>query len=249
MTVKIEEHAKYRRTKHAEFATLQVAHDALTQQQSASESALKALQSAHSSQAHHLTQALARVQDLTGQLAEQEAVFTSEASGLRRLVSIMEDRDKQSKEFVGGFERQLADLQEHSERRETALRAEAEKEKRAREEAERKVDQLETVLERMNRGELPIAGRGTSIPGTPATPARNVAQESGMEGMLGLSPTVAMVSRVQKHGKTFTEVYADYVRLQDELAKKSAEYNHMDRTLSAVLAQIEERVGCIATLL
>lgn len=245
MTVKIEEHAKYRRTKHAEFATLQVAHDALTQQQSASESALKALQSAHSSQAHHLTQALARVQDLTGQLAEQEAAFTSEASGLRRLVSIMEDRGKQSQEFVEGIERQWTGV----EKREAALRAETEKEKRAREEAERKVDQLETVLERMNRGELPIAGRGTSIPGTPATPARNVAQESGMEGMLGLSPTVAMVSRVQKHGKTFTEVYADYVRLQDELAKKSAEYNHMDRTLSAVLAQIEERVGCIATLL
>jgi nucleoprotein TPR len=36
--------------------------------------------------------------------------------------------------------------------------------------------------------------------------------------------------------------------LQDELAKKSAEYDHMDRTLSAVLAQIEERVRCITML-
>ncbi len=62
------------------------------------------------------------------------------------------------------------------------------------------------------------------------------------DGMLGLSPTVAMASRSQRSGKTFTEVYADYVRLQEEYAKKSAEYDHMDRTLSSVLAQIEERV-------
>ncbi|OJA16044.1 hypothetical protein AZE42_05491 [Rhizopogon vesiculosus] len=246
LTVKIEEHAKYRRTKHADFATLQVAHDALTQQHSASESALKALQSAHSSQAHQLTQTLARVQDLAGQLAEQEAAFTSEASGLQRLVNIMEDREKQAKEIVEGIEREWAGVGERAERREAVLQAEVEKEKRAREEAERKVDQLETVLERMNRGELPIAGRGTPVPGTPATPARNIAQQSGMEGMLGLSPTVAMVSRAQKTGKTFTEVYADYVRLQDELAKKSAEYDHMDRTLSAVLAQIEERAPILS---
>lgn len=59
---------------------------------------------------------------------------------------------------------------------------------------------------------------------------------------MGLSPTVAMASRSQRSGKTFTEVYADYVRLQEDYARKSAEYDHMDRTLSAVLAQIEERV-------
>ncbi|KAG2147462.1 uncharacterized protein EDB93DRAFT_1147386 [Suillus bovinus] len=246
LSSKIEEHAKYRRTKHAEFATLQAAHDSLTQQHSASESAFKALQSAHASQAHQLTQALARVQDLTVQLAEQEAAFTSEASGLRRLVNIMEEREKQAKEIVEGIEREWAGVGERAERREAALQAEVEKEKRAREEAERKVDQLETVVERMNRGELPVASRGTPVPGTPATPARNSAQAAGMEGMFGLSPTVAMVSRAQKTGKTFTDVYADYVRLQDEFAKKSSEYDHMDRTLSAVLAQIEERAPILS---
>lgn len=59
--------------------------------------------------------------------------------------------------------------------------------------------------------------------------------------MMGLSPTVAMASRAQRSGKTFTEVYAEHVKLQEEYARKSAEYDHMDRTLQAVLAQIEER--------
>ncbi|KAG2028279.1 hypothetical protein BDR03DRAFT_1029975, partial [Suillus americanus] len=76
-------------------------------------------------------------------------------------------------------------------------------------------------LERMNCGELPVTSHGTPVPGTPATPARNSAQAAGMQGMIGLSPTVTM----------------------DEFAKKSAEYDHMDRTLSTVLAQIEERLA------
>ena len=54
--------------------------------------------------------------------------------------------------------------------------------------------------------------------------------------------------KMQKSGKTFTEVYADFVRLQDEFAQKCAEYDHMDRTLTAVLAQIEERASHLSTI-
>jgi len=63
--------------------------------------------------------------------------------------------------------------------------------------------------------------------------------------MIGLSPTVAMASKVQRSGKTFTDVYADYIRLQEEYAKKSAEYDHMDDHMDRTLAQIEERVSVL----
>ncbi|KAH9892020.1 hypothetical protein C8Q73DRAFT_650419 [Cubamyces lactineus] len=64
--------------------------------------------------------------------------------------------------------------------------------------------------------------------------------------MLGLSPTVAMASRAQRGGKSFMEVYSDYIKLQEDFARKRAEYDHMDRTLSAVLAQIEERAPILS---
>ncbi|KAK0220271.1 hypothetical protein IW262DRAFT_1272482 [Armillaria fumosa] len=60
--------------------------------------------------------------------------------------------------------------------------------------------------------------------------------------MVGMSPTVAMASKTEKTGKAFTEVYVDYLRLNENYAQKSAEYDHMDRTLTEVLAQIEEKV-------
>jgi nucleoprotein TPR len=224
--------------KHTEVATLQASFDSLTQSHASTEASFKALQSAHTAQAHQLTQALSKVQGLTGQLAEQEARYSNEASGLKRLVSLMEEREKQAKEIVENIERDWATVGEKSEGREAALKEEIEKEKRGREESEKRLERLEGVLERMGRGELPIPGGNT-----PSTLFKNPGMSNFMvDGMMGLSPTVAMASKSQRSGKTFTEVYADYVRLQEEYAKKSAEYDHMDRTLSSVLAQIEERV-------
>ena len=96
LAAKTEEFAKYRRTKHAELTQLQAAHDSLAQTHASTESTLKALQSAHNAQSHQLTQALTRIQDLKGQLAEQEATYSSEAAGLRRLITMMEDREAQA---------------------------------------------------------------------------------------------------------------------------------------------------------
>jgi nucleoprotein TPR len=235
LKTKSEEFANYRRTKHAELSQLQALHDSLTQTHAATESSFKALQSSHTAQTHQLTQALTRVQDLTGQLAEQEATYSSEASGLRGLVAMMEDREKQAKEIVDNIEKDWNDMGERAERREAALRDELDRERRTRDEADRRLEQLQTVMRRMERGELPSPGRGGFMTPSPST-------DMMVDGMMDLSPTVAMVSKVQRSGKTFTEVYSELVRLQEEFDQKSVEYDQMEKTLASVLAQIQERV-------
>ncbi|KAI0357500.1 hypothetical protein OH77DRAFT_1435746 [Trametes cingulata] len=253
LSAKTEEFAKYRRTKHAELTQLQAAHDSLAQTHASTESTLKALQSAHTAQSHQLTQALTRIQDLKGQLAEQEATYSSEAAGLRRLISMMEEREAQAKAIVDSLERDFAGVGDRAERREAVLREEIENQKQRAEEAEKRVEELQAVLDRLDRGEFPIPTfvGSPGAPGTPArgisTPARNGTPSDILtQGMLGLSPTVAMASRAQRGGKSFTEVYSDYIKLQEDYARKCAEYDHMDRTLSAVLAQIEERAPILS---
>ncbi|KAH9936573.1 uncharacterized protein B0H18DRAFT_974482 [Fomitopsis serialis] len=255
LNVKVEEFAQYRRTKHAEFAQLQASHDSLLQRNDVTTSQLKALQSAHSAQSHQLTQALARVQMLQGQLAEQEATFSGEAASLKRLVEMMEAREAQAKAIVEGIEQDYAGINERAGRREAALKDEIEEQRQRAEQAERRMEELEAVMERLDRGEFPMPSFSSeALQGTPRTPARTPGTPSMMNGtpdflsqsMMGLSPTVAMASRVQRNGKTFTEVYADYVRLQEDYARKSAEFDNMDRTLSAVLAQIEERAPILS---
>lgn len=238
---KSEQFSKDRRTLRAEVSRLQTEHEALVQSNASTESRLHALQSSHTTQSHQLTRSQSTVQDLRSRLADREATYSSEVANLKRLVELMEERENQAKAIVDGIESEWALVGERAERREAALLEEIEKAKRRTEVAERRVEEMERVLERVNRGEFPVPPPG-SLPGTPM---RNGASDLTAQGMLGLSPTVAMASKVQKSGKTFTEVYAEHVKLQEEYAHKCAEYDRMDRTLAQILAQIEERVCTI----
>lgn len=151
---------------------------------------------------------------------------------MKRLIVLLEDREKQAKEIVQTIETQWASVGEKTGKREAELQQQIDRESRLREEAEKRVETLETVIHRMGRGELPL----------PGTPFRTPGGVDNLDGMMGLSPTVALASRSQRGGKTFTEVYADYVKLQAEYSSKCLEHEQMERTLTNVLAEIEERV-------
>lgn len=239
LSTKSEEYGNYRRTKQAEFVTLQANLSDVTQNYSSSQATLKALQSSYTSQTHQLTQALTKVQDLTGQLAEQEAIYSTEAKSLRRLVEMLEDRERQTKVILDGIEQQFNEEAEKMEARQAALKAETEKEKKGREAAENRIEQLERVLNKMERGELAIPGRGSAVMSTPSRRTSGVVDD----GVMGLSPTIAMASKVQKSGKSFTEVYTAYVQLQDDYDKKCVEYARMEEALASTIAQVEERVS------
>ena len=186
---------------------------------------------------------------MTGQLAEQEATYSSEAAGLRRLVVMMEEREQHAKEIVDGLERDWATIGEKAERREMKLKDEIYREAKRADDSEKRVQELERLLRGLDTGEFPTAPSISTVGGIPRTPGSvpstptrpSVFASPGDLGMVGLSPTVVMASRAQRSGKTFTEVYAEHVKLQEDYARKTAEYDHMDRTLQAVLAQIEER--------
>ncbi|KAH8990434.1 hypothetical protein EDB86DRAFT_3080419 [Lactarius hatsudake] len=239
---KSEDFANYRHEKHASHSQLQSAHDALKEAYASTEGTLKALRDAHNVQSRQLTQSLTRQQDLSARIAEQDATYASEVAGLRRLIEMVEAREAQSKAIVENVEQEWEAVNERADRRESALREQVDRERLRTEAAEARIEELERVLEKVNHGEFPVPAPGTSAPSTPARGSTDVL----MQGIMSLSPTVAIASRAQRTGKTFTEVYADHVRLQDEYAKKCAEYDRMDRTLAQVLAQIEERAPILA---
>lgn len=56
--------------------------------------------------------------------------------------------------------------------------------------AEERVEELERVLEKVNRGEFPVPAPGFSVPSTPARGSTDILTQ----GMMDLSPTVAMAS-------------------------------------------------------
>jgi len=107
------------------------------------------------------------VQDLSGRIAEQDVTYTSEVAGLRRLIEMVEAREAQSKAIVENVEQEWATVNERVDRREAALREQMERERSHTEAAEARVEELERVLEKVNRGEFPVPAPGYSVPSTP----------------------------------------------------------------------------------
>jgi len=74
----------------------------------------------------------------------------------------------------------------------------------AQEEMEKRLEQLETIVEKMNRGlEVACCSSRASPSGTPSC-----SQDTAVDATLGLGSTVP--SRVHTYRKTFTKVYAGY---------------------------------------
>ena len=121
---------------------------------------------------------------------------------LRRLIEIVEAREAQSKSTVENVEEEWVTVNERAlaDRCEAALLEQVECERSRTEAAEARVEELERVLEKVNRGEFPVPALRSSLPSTPARGSTDIL----MQGMMDLSPTVVMASRAQRSSKTFT---------------------------------------------
>src|SRR6266436_5662745 len=235
---KSEDFAKYCHAKHTALAQLWSSYNALQESHASMEGMFKALHSAHNAQTQQLSQSLACMQDLSGRIAEQDATYTSKAAGLQQLIKMIEAREAQSKVIVENIEQEWATINEHVDHCEAVLCGQVECKQSCTGAAKACIEELEHVLEKVNRDEFPVPMPGSSLPSTPVRGLTDILTQ----GMMDLSPMVAMASQAQQSGKTFTEVYADHICLQDEYAKKSAKYDRMARTLVQVLVQVEECV-------
>ncbi|KAL5482794.1 MLP1_9 [Sanghuangporus weigelae] len=234
LTKKTEEYSTYRRDKHTELVQLQAELDAVKQSYNQTLTNLRTLQTSHNKQTQQLSQSLQKVQDLQNQLADQEAKYSSEAANLRRLIQMLEERENHAKELVAGIEKDWEGLGQKAAENEQKLREALEAEQQRTKELEEELEELRSVLDRISSGELPVPS------GAQASP--NVSADS----LFNFSPNISMINRMQKSGKTFTEVYAEYVRMQGELAKKQRDMENLDRTLGGVLAELEEATPALA---
>ncbi|KAI0267923.1 hypothetical protein BGY98DRAFT_938414 [Russula aff. rugulosa BPL654] len=92
----------------------------------------------------------------SGRIAEQDATYTSEVAGSRRLIEMVENYC-----------------------REAALREQMERERSRSEAAETCVEELERILEKVNRGEFPVPTPGPTLPLTPARGPADILTQAG----------------------------------------------------------------------
>lgn len=96
-------------------------HSSLIQLSPTPESTIETLWSANKSLSQHLSEALARIRNLTEQLEEREAVHPSEAAGLHCPAILMREKGQDMKEIDDGPEGDWATSKDETWRRETEM--------------------------------------------------------------------------------------------------------------------------------
>ncbi|GAA95998.1 hypothetical protein E5Q_02658 [Mixia osmundae IAM 14324] len=181
-----------------------------------------------------LTDALEQCAELKSQLVESETGLKAEVESQAHLINLLERRDAEGKRRVEEVEQEWHQRRAQMDQ-ETARHAQQiEIERTKRTEAETQLVEVKLDLERFTQGRFAaIEDAGPS--------GLTVAAPSRFSSFFSLSPTGALTAKLQKAGKSYTEVYAEFVRVQDELLRERAETKRLGDCLAQILNEIEER--------
>jgi nucleoprotein TPR len=164
------------------------------------------------------------------ELATNESQFSNEISSMRRLVEMMEKREVERKARMEDVERALEEDRGETVAIEEEWKAELERERERSDALEEKCSELREALEQSVNG---VSGRSNYIEGSPTA-------SSG--GLLALNQSAQGAVRLQKTGRSYAQVYSEYVKMQEDLANERAETKRLGEILSQILLDIEERV-------
>ena len=200
---------------------MQLRLDAVTGQVQAIETQYTEVKSLLDQRNQQHEQLLLKVKDLQNKLAEQEATFETEMNTKTRLADLYKSASEDANRHLIDLEEskralndQLADL---GGRLQLLQNEKEEAVKQAYDLVDKKETELESMQSQLNELASP---RDT----------------------LHISPSASSVSRLQKSGKSFSDVYAEYVQTKAELLKFKQENERMKICLQEICADIEARV-------
>ncbi|GAA6015704.1 hypothetical protein JCM11491_002452 [Sporobolomyces phaffii] len=223
------EWSSYRREKHAEIAQLQSQLEAKTIDERNARTSLDTLKKVHEQlkEKHHET--ISELSKVREGLATNEGNFTNEMASMRRLVELMEKREEERKKRVEDVEKALEEERNALADKEDDLRDQLLQERERGDALEVRYQEVREALERGNYGHR---DGGDFVPGTPG---------SAISDSFALSPSAQLAVRGQKNGRSYAEIYGEYIKMEEELAKERAETKRLSEILAQILGDIEER--------
>ena len=184
-----------------------------------------------------LNESLEKNRDLQSEEVTNKRAFQEEMQACKDLLEKYERIADDAKARIAEIEKEEEIIRRELTKREETLLAQVDRERERADTAERKVEELDEVLQRAQTGEFSMAEISFNRGMTPGSPA------PGGVSSLMLSPTASIVSKLQRGGRSITEVYADYVRLQKELQQEKQEKQRLETTLNDIFNEIQDRVS------
>lgn len=188
---------------------------------------LSALQSTYDNQAKKLSDVLAKSAQLETSLATTHEEYKAEINTQKRVVELLESREGESRKRVEEVNKEFDVLVAKSESETLAQNEELARERHRNVELETELNELRA------HGFHSSLNTGTPMPSTP--------QPGQFDTSFALSPTASIASKFHKGGKSFTEIYSDYAKLENEFNRERAERRRLESCLADVVSEIEER--------
>ncbi|KAG8874240.1 hypothetical protein FRC20_006446, partial [Serendipita sp. 405] len=235
LSAQLSRYTELRRQRSEEISSLQAKLDQKSSDHDREADRARILHSTNAELERKLNEALERNRDLqTEELANKRA-FQDEMQVCKDLLQKYEKIANEAQERVAEIEREEDVIRREMTKREESLISQAAREHDKAEGAQRKVEELEEVLHRVQTGDFSMVETSFDKSRLSLTP--------GPDGMtsLMLSPTASIVSKMQRGGRSITEVYADYVRLQKELQQEKQEKIRLETTLNDIFNEIQDR--------
>ncbi|BGP27784.1 nucleoprotein TPR [Rhodotorula toruloides] len=228
------EWSTYRQEKHEELVQLREQLETKTIEERAAKSSLEGLRKAHEALEKRHEEAIAELANIRGELASSENQFATEMSSMRRLVDLMEKREEERKKRVEDVEKALEEEMGALQEKEEELKDQLLQERERADSLESRNAELREALERGNSFTFANGVRDSSV--APGSPGGSVAS-----GSFALSPSAQLAVRGQKSGRSYAEIYGEYIKMEEELARERAETKRLGEVLTQILGDIEER--------
>lgn len=236
LQTRTQEHAKFRKERNARIASLQreledsnAGVEALKRTETTLRQRLEEVQT-------KAEEAFARVASLQEEAARKEQDFRTELDATKRLADLQAQNAATHKARLHDVQGQVEQIKEDAAEEIGRLQAEYETERADKEQAERRVAELELTVERLEQ--QPRASR----PGTPmrnggfdpATPARLASRAGSPSAMPGSM-------RKTVNGLSFTQLYADYTEIQGLFANEKRRTTKLSEQLEELVNAVEQR--------
>lgn len=166
------------------------------------------------------------------ELGANEGHFATEMASMRRLVELMEKREAERKKRLEDVEKALEEERAAMQEREAELQDQLLSERERADDLDARNADLREALERGNAVARSTGEQNLGSPGA----------ASNASGSFMLSPAGQLAVRGQKSGRSYAEIYGEYIKMEEELAAERLETKRLSEVLAQILADIEERV-------
>ncbi|KAJ3238125.1 hypothetical protein HDU81_008427 [Chytriomyces hyalinus] len=227
---KTQQYESYRANKSSAVNNLQMDLDAALADKQALSTRLSQLQNRYTAQEERLSKALASLHESQESATTDKLAFKNDMEAQKRLLAVYNTQVESLNAQLSENKNLLAEAQNGLD----ALIV-------SREASEKRAQELETAMKEKESKLVDLEKRIRVFD-------EQVLESIHSEDISAISPAAQAAQALQKSGKTFTQVYMEYIALKDDNKRLKSDVAHLTENLNDVLNDLNERAPEIKKL-